>query len=62
MTSNSVSNRIKVTKTGKLMRRKMGLGHFRSKKSGKEIHRKNDDSSVSKPDTKMFVKKYGVSF
>ena len=58
----SVIKRIKVTKTGKLMRRNMGLGHFRSKKSGKEMGRKTNATGVSKPDTKMFVKKYGVSF
>lgn len=60
-TKSSVKDRIRVTKNGKLMRRNMGLGHFRSKKSGKEMGRKGD-RGVSKPDSKMFIKKYGVSF
>jgi len=61
MTKDSIKDRIKVTKNGKLIRRNMGLGHFRSKKSGKEMGRKGD-MSVSKPDAKMFIKKYGVKF
>lgn len=35
-----VSKRIKVTKNGKVLRRAMGLGHYRAKKSGEAIKRK----------------------
>jgi ribosomal protein L35 len=51
----SVVERIKVTGTGKLIKRKMGLNHFRAKKSGKRLHRKTD-SLVKKVDLKMFKK------
>jgi ribosomal protein L35 len=63
-TRKSVTNRVKVTKNGKMTRRKMGLGHFRSKKSSREMHRKEPGSgtSVSKVDGKMFTKKYGIRF
>ena len=36
----SVSSRIKITKTGKILRRKMAQDHFRAKKSGKQLNRK----------------------
>ncbi len=64
MTKDSVKDRIKVTKNGKLIRRKMGIGHFRSKKSSRELHRKRQENgtSVSKVDGKKFIKNYGVSF
>lgn len=64
MTKDSVADRIKVTKNGKLIRRKMGLGHFRSKKASRELRRKHQGIgvSVSKVDGKMLVKKYGVSY
>lgn len=62
MTKDSVSDRIKVTKTGKLIRRKMGVGHFRAKKSKDEIRRKEFGSVISKPDKKVLVKKYGLTY
>jgi len=36
----SASNRIKITKTGKILHRQMGLDHFRAKKSRRQIYRK----------------------
>lgn len=36
----SVSSRIKITKNGKVMRRTMGVGHFRTRKSSKNLLRK----------------------
>lgn len=62
MTKHSVADRIKVTKTGKLIRRKMGLDHFRAKKSGKQMGRKENPELVSKSDKKVFIKKYGLNF
>jgi len=62
MTKDSVLDRLRVTKTGKFMRRKMGVGHFRAKKSGKQMQRKTKDLAISKVDRKVFIKKYGVSF
>ncbi len=57
---NSVVSRIKVTKTGKLIRRKMGLDHFRAKKSGKQMGRKIGLVSLAKNEAKIFIKKYGL--
>ncbi len=51
----SVRDRIKVTGTGKLIKRRMGLNHFKAKKSAKRLHRKTDNQ-VSKVDLKMFKK------
>ncbi len=62
MTKDSVSDRIKVTKTGKLIRRRMGVGHFRAKKNKDEMRRHEETSMVSKPDGKILVKKYGLTF
>lgn len=53
MTKDSVLDRIKVTKSGKMIKRNMGLGHFRAKKSGKQMGRKTD-SMVSPADVRMF--------
>jgi ribosomal protein L35 len=36
----SISNRIKITKTGKILRRAMGLGHCRAKKRSSQLKRK----------------------
>lgn len=60
MVKKSIASRIKVTKTGKLIRRKMGLCHFRAKKSPKAMGRKEDLAILSKPDAKVIVKKYGI--
>jgi ribosomal protein L35 len=35
----SISSRIKITKTGKILRRRMGQSHFLAKKSGNQIKR-----------------------
>ena len=52
----SIASRIKITKTGKLIRRKMGLSHCRAKKSGKQINRKSKTILVNPVDIKMFKK------
>jgi ribosomal protein L35 len=36
----SISSRIKITKTGKILRRPMGLGHCRAKKRTAQMKRK----------------------
>ncbi|MDO8467043.1 MAG: 50S ribosomal protein L35 [bacterium] len=51
----SVRERIKVTGTGKLIKRRMGLNHFKAKKSSRQLRRKTD-SQVSSVDLKMFKK------
>ena len=49
----SVSKRIKITGTGKILRRQVAIDHFRSKKSGKQIRHKRLNRDISKG----FVKK-----
>jgi|GEM_PF-1058320 ribosomal protein L35 len=50
MAKKSYIKRIKVTKTGKLLRRKKGLGHSRAKKSRKIIKNKRSMASISRAD------------
>jgi len=60
-TRKAVSVRIKVTKTGKLMRRTMGLGHNRAKKNMKSMRRKDGQSQMATADASVFRKKYGLT-
>lgn len=53
---NSVTARIKVTKTGKLIRRVMGQSHFKAKKTGKQNRQKRITAEVSAIDRRMFRK------
>lgn len=43
----SVSKRIRVTKTGKMIRRKASQGHFRSKISGSKIRQKQTLKTIA---------------
>ena len=43
----AVAKRIKVTKTGKMLRRPMAVDHFRSKKSGNKIRLKKKFSTIA---------------
>ncbi len=36
----AISTRIKTTRTGKVLRRAMGLGHFRSRKNSTQLNRR----------------------
>lgn len=53
---NSVSNRIKITKTGKILRRKMAQDHFRAKKSGKQMSRKQSLIAFDKTAKKTIIR------
>lgn len=53
----SISERIKFTKRGKLIRRRMGQAHFRAKKNSKQIRLKRKNLLISPADVKM-LKKY----
>ncbi len=48
----TVSKRIKVTKTGKMLRRVSGVSHNMAKRPTKSIQKKRSYSSVSKSDYK----------
>ncbi|XOB41198.1 MAG: 50S ribosomal protein L35 [Candidatus Nealsonbacteria bacterium] len=39
-TRKSVAKRFKITRTGKVLRRAVGLCHYRAKKSGKQIRKR----------------------
>ena len=43
----TISKRVKVTKTGKIMKRKAGQDHFNSRESGNTTRNKRRDISVS---------------
>jgi ribosomal protein L35 len=53
----SVRNRIKITKRGKILRRAMGLGHGMAKKSSQQKQRKQRKRQFKQVDVKM-IRKY----
>ncbi|MFH0712425.1 MAG: hypothetical protein V2A55_00990 [Candidatus Jorgensenbacteria bacterium] len=56
MAKNSIKNRIKITKTGKIKRRAMGLGHSRANKSNVQILRRRKKRGLNIP--KENIKNY----
>ena len=57
MARKSFTKRFKVTKTGKLLRRKQGQGHSRANKSRKVIRRKSGTAQVKSVDRKGIYEK-----
>lgn len=55
MVKKSIISRIKITTTGKMLRRKMGLSHFRSKKTSRQMRRKASEVKVSPVDKKQIM-------
>lgn len=55
-TRKSIRDRIKVTKSGKVRRRAMALGHSRGNKSSKQMRRKSLSRGLD--DSAKIVKKY----
>jgi large subunit ribosomal protein L35 len=55
-TRKSISKRFKITKTGKVLRRAMGLDHFKAKKSGEKIRKGRKWIKLSKVDAKKIKK------
>ena len=43
----SISKRIKITRTGKVLRRAMGQCHFRAKKSSGQLQRKKNTRTIN---------------
>ena len=43
---NSIKKRIRITKNGKLVRRSMGVDHFRTRQSTKSIRNSRKNSSI----------------
>ena len=52
----SFSKRIKITSTGKMLRRRMAQDHFRAKRTGKQIRNKRKGLSLDQSDVKVFQK------
>lgn len=50
----SVKKRFKVTKNGKIMRRRMAQDHFRAKRTGKQTRNKRKGLALGKADSKVF--------
>lgn len=55
MARKSVTKRIRITKTGKFMRRKMAQDHFRAKKTGKQIQQKRIWQQLGKTYKKILL-------
>ena len=54
----SVSKRIKITKTGKMLRRRMAQDHFRAKRTGKQTRNKRKGLSLTSVDVTVFRKQF----
>ena len=55
-TRKSIKKRFKFTKTGKVLRRQTGLGHYLAKKPGKITRQKRKWVKVSKSEAKKIKK------
>jgi len=55
MAKKTFSKRFKITSTGKILRRQMGLSHFKSKKSSKVIRNKRSSIILSPSDKKQII-------
>lgn len=54
-TSKTIAKRFKITKTGKLLRRRQYAGHLRVKKSRKRIRRYKEPALLNKKQTKIIM-------
>lgn len=52
----SISKRIRVTRTGKLIRRPMGVDHFRARQTSKSIRSKRTDGRIHDRDVQSILK------
>lgn len=61
-TQKSLAKRIKITKTGKILKKKAGQDHFNSRESGKTTRKKRRTTKVSKTNLKPLKKVLPHSF
>ncbi len=54
----SVTKRLRVTKTGKVMRRRMAQDHFRAKRTGKQTRNKRKGLPLALVDVTAFRKQF----
>ena len=52
VTKKSVAKRVKITRTGKIVRRPMGVNHFKTRKSNRNLRGKRQTRLVSAADAK----------
>lgn len=52
----SISKRIRVTKTGKLVRRSMAIDHFRTRKSTKNLRQKRNTRGLNSVSLKAILR------
>jgi len=52
----SIKSRIRITKTGKILRQPMGIGHSKAKKSRLQKRRKANQRQIHAVDVKTFIK------
>jgi len=55
-TRKSIAKRFKTSKTGKVLKRKTGLNHFRAKKKSKKIRQNRKQNRLSKGEIKRIKK------
>ena len=55
-TRKAITKRFKITKTGKVMRRRGAINHYLAKKSGKSKRKKRRMVPLSKPEAKLIKK------
>ncbi len=53
-----ISKRLRITKNGKIMRRRMAVDHFRAKKSGQQIRNKRKSLQMHPADAKVIKQLY----
>ncbi|MCL4405488.1 50S ribosomal protein L35 [Patescibacteria group bacterium] len=58
MTKRAITDRFRVTKNGKILRRPMGLGHSRANKNEGRIRHKRKNKILISTDSKKIAKKY----
>jgi ribosomal protein L35 len=55
-TRKSIAKRFKFTKNGKVMRRSLGLNHYRAKKTGEKVRKSRKWVLVPKSEAKTIIK------
>lgn len=54
-TTKSLSKRVRVTRTGKLMRRPLGVNHFKTRKAKNNLRDKRRVRTISEADSKKIA-------
>lgn len=55
-THKATAKRFKITKTGKVIQRTSGQGHFNARESGNKMRKKRNDHQVARPERKRIVR------